>query len=156
MGRTSQAGGVVVKTAVVVAAREDGRDRGTAAKNLSPKGIRTPSVSSCSSSFTCRVILPAAVAAIKLGLAEGTLLVDLPSGLKCAWYNLPHPAQYAILLMMLGCLYGVNRVFDKLDKAMYARLSCATGNYMRQRRGGRRSGYREMEPAYSTTYCAHR
>ncbi|CAM9909588.1 unnamed protein product [Ectocarpus sp. 12 AP-2014] len=134
MERKSQAGGVVVKPAVGVAAREDSRDRGAAAKNLSPKGVQAPSVSSCSYSFICRVILLAALAAIKLGLAEGTLLVDLPSGWKCAWYNLPHPAQYAILLMMLGCLYGVNRVFDKLDKAMYARLSCATGNYMRQRR----------------------
>ncbi|CAB1106425.1 unnamed protein product [Ectocarpus sp. CCAP 1310/34] len=81
-----------------------------------------------------------------------SMLLDLPSGLKCAWYNLPHPAQYAILIMvsarldfprcccgesnskMLGCLYGLNRVFDKLDKVMVARLSCATGNYMQQRR----------------------
>ncbi|CAN0048918.1 unnamed protein product [Ectocarpus sp. 6 AP-2014] len=128
MGKMSQTGGVIEGTAGVTAC-EDRRDRGAAAKNLFPLGGRARSASS-----SCRVILLAALAAIELGLAEGTLLVDLPSGLKCAWYNLPHPAQYAILLMMLGCLYGVHRVFDKLDKAMYARLSCATGNYMRQRR----------------------
>ncbi|CBJ28236.1 hypothetical protein Esi_0096_0088 [Ectocarpus siliculosus] len=67
-------------------------------------------------------------------LARRTVLFDLPSGLKCAWYNLSHPAQYAALVMTLGCLYGVNRLFDRLDSAMYARLSCATRNWMQQRR----------------------
>ncbi|CAM9694339.1 unnamed protein product [Ectocarpus fasciculatus] len=119
-----------MKAAVVVAARGGDRDRGAPAKKLIPPGVRARSVSS----YSCRILMLAALAAIKLGLAEGTLLVDLPSGLKCAWYNLPHPAQYAVLLTMLGCLYGVNRGFDKLDKAMYARLSCATADYMQQRR----------------------
>lgn len=46
MRRMSQSGGVVVDTAVVVRAREDSRDRGAAAKNLSPPGVRSRSVSS--------------------------------------------------------------------------------------------------------------
>ncbi|CAM9416123.1 unnamed protein product [Ectocarpus fasciculatus] len=119
-----------MKAAVVGAARGGDRGRGAAAKNLTQRGVWARSVSS----YSCRILLLAALAAIKLGLAEGTLLVDLPSGLKCAWYNLPHPAQYAVLLTMMGCLYGVNRAFDKLDKVMYARLSCATADYLQQRR----------------------
>ncbi|CAN0366993.1 unnamed protein product [Ectocarpus sp. 6 AP-2014] len=123
-----------VDTAVVPSRDFDGsrnnRDWEAASKNLGPSSVRTRAVSS----WSYRVMLLVATAAIKLGLAEGTLLFDLPSGLKCAWYNLSHPAQYAALVMTLGCLYGVNRLFDRLDSALYARLSCATRNWMQQRR----------------------
>ncbi|CAN0047976.1 unnamed protein product [Ectocarpus sp. 6 AP-2014] len=123
-----------VDTAVVPSRDFEGssnnRDWETASKNLGPSSVRTRAVSS----WSYRVMLLVAIAAIKVGLAEGTLLFDLPSGWKCAWYNLSHPAQYAALIMTLGCLYGVNRFFDRLDSAMYARLSCATRNWMQQRR----------------------
>ncbi|CAN0327342.1 unnamed protein product [Ectocarpus sp. 4 AP-2014] len=45
MGKMSHAGGVVVKTAVV-ATREDGRDRGAAAKYHFPPGVWARSVRS--------------------------------------------------------------------------------------------------------------
>ncbi|CAN0014339.1 unnamed protein product [Ectocarpus sp. 12 AP-2014] len=138
------------------------RDQETASNNLGPSRVRTRAISSrrhrnnrqlfgesISQMMKCvrliysgaslrtfgyRVMLLVAIAAIKLDSAEGTLLFDLPSGWKCAWFNLSHPAQYAALVMTLGCLYGVNRLFDRLDRAMYARLSCATRNWMQQRR----------------------
>ncbi|CAM9174104.1 unnamed protein product [Ectocarpus sp. 4 AP-2014] len=132
--KTPRIAGTFVDTDVVPSrdfkGSRNNRDRETAPKNLGPSSVRTRAVSSRS----YRVMLLVAMAAIKLGLAEGTLLFDLPSGLKCAWYNLSHPAQYAALVMTLGCLYGVNRFFDRLDSAMYARLSCATRNWMQQRR----------------------
>ncbi|CAM9710030.1 unnamed protein product [Ectocarpus sp. 12 AP-2014] len=123
------------------------RDQETASNNLGPSRVRTRAISSrrhrnnrqlfgesISQMMNYRVMLLVAIAAIKLDSAEGTLLFDLPSGWKCAWFNLSHPAQYAALVMTLGCLYGVNRLFDRLDRAMYARLSCATRNWMQQRR----------------------
>ncbi|CAM9786841.1 unnamed protein product [Ectocarpus sp. 4 AP-2014] len=130
--KTPRIGATYVES--VVAARglrssRNNRNREASSKNLSPSSVPTRAVTS----WSYRVVLLVAVAAIKLGLAEGALLFDLPSGLKCAWYNLSHPAQYAALLMTLGCLYGVNRLFDKLDSAMYARLSRATRNWMQQR-----------------------
>ncbi|CAN0537072.1 unnamed protein product [Ectocarpus sp. 12 AP-2014] len=132
--KTPRIAGTFVDTAVVPSrdfkGSRNNRDRETVSKNLGPSSGRTRAVGS----WSYPVMLLVAIAAIKLGLAKGTLLFDLPSGLKCAWYNLPHPAQYAILIMTLGCLYGVNRLFDKLDSAMYARLSCATRNWMQQRR----------------------
>ncbi|CAM9899668.1 unnamed protein product [Ectocarpus sp. 13 AM-2016] len=131
--KTPRIGGTFVDS--VVAARgsrgsRNNRNHGAPSKNLWSSSVRTRVVAS----WRYRVILLVAIAAIKLGLAEGTFLFDLPSGLKCAWYNLSHPAQYAALLMTLGCLYGVNRLFDRLDSAMYARLSYATRNWMQQRR----------------------
>ncbi|CAM9862386.1 unnamed protein product, partial [Ectocarpus sp. 8 AP-2014] len=115
--KTPRIGGTFMDS--VVAARglrgsRNNRNQGASSKNLWSSSVRTRAVSS----WSYRVILLVAIAAIKLGLAEGTLLLDLPSGLKCAWYNLSHPAQYAALLMTLGCLYGVNRFFDRLDSAM--------------------------------------
>ncbi|CAM9374147.1 unnamed protein product [Ectocarpus sp. 8 AP-2014] len=137
--KTPKAGGTLVDTAAVASpdlkGSRNNRDREASSKNLSSSSVRTRAVTSWSdSSLSYRVILLVAIAAIIPGFAEGTLLFDLPSGLKCAWYNLSHPAQYAALLVTLGCLYGVNRFFDRLDSAMYARLSYATRNWMQQRR----------------------
>ncbi|CAM9360035.1 unnamed protein product [Ectocarpus sp. 12 AP-2014] len=50
--------------------------------------------------FPCRRTLLATMAAINAGCVEGNVLVDLPSGLKCVWYNLTHPAQFAILSLV--------------------------------------------------------
>ncbi|CAN0438353.1 unnamed protein product, partial [Ectocarpus sp. 8 AP-2014] len=64
----------------------------------------------------CRRTLLATMAAINAGCAEGSVLVALPSGLKCGWYNLTHPAQFAILFLMVGLVYFVNRLFNEADK----------------------------------------
>ncbi|CAB1103964.1 unnamed protein product [Ectocarpus sp. CCAP 1310/34] len=132
--KTPKIVGTFVGSAVVASRDLKGprsnRDQEVSSKNLSSSSVRTRAVTS----WSYRVILLVAIEAVKLGLAEGTLLCDLPSGLKCAWYNLSHPAQCAALIMTLGCIYGVNRLFDKLDSAMYARLSRATRNWMQQRR----------------------
>ncbi|CAN0404224.1 unnamed protein product [Ectocarpus fasciculatus] len=131
---TPRIGGAFVDTAAVTAGDLKGSrnnpNPGASSNNPSSLSVTTRAASY----WSFRVILLVAVAAIRPGLAEGTLLFDLPSDLKCAWYNLSHPAQYAALVMTVGCLYGVNRLFDKLDSAAYARLSSATGNWMRQRR----------------------
>ncbi|CAN0577431.1 unnamed protein product, partial [Ectocarpus sp. 12 AP-2014] len=49
-------------------------------------------------------------------------LLELPSGFKCTWYGLSHPVQFAVLILMPALLYGVNRLFDSLEKASHARL----------------------------------
>ncbi|CAM9258925.1 unnamed protein product [Ectocarpus sp. 8 AP-2014] len=82
------------------------------------------------STMMSRRMLLATIAALNAGLVDGSLLVDLPSGLKCAWYNLEHPAQFAILFLMVGLVYFINRLFNEADKVMYARLSCATEAWM--------------------------
>ncbi|CAB1116414.1 unnamed protein product [Ectocarpus sp. CCAP 1310/34] len=84
-----------------------------------------------------RRILLATIAALNAGLVDGSLLVDLPSGFKCAWYNLEHPAQFAILFLMVGVVYFINRLFNEVDKVMYARLSCATEAWMDEIRHSR-------------------
>ncbi|CAB1100352.1 unnamed protein product [Ectocarpus sp. CCAP 1310/34] len=61
-------------------------------------------------------------------------LIEFPSGVRCMWNELPHGLQFAILFLMLGILYGVNRLFDKADEAMYTRVTCATAGLLRERR----------------------
>ncbi|CAM9651636.1 unnamed protein product [Ectocarpus sp. 12 AP-2014] len=61
-------------------------------------------------------------------------LIEFPSGFRCMWNDLPHGLQFAILFLMLGILYGVNRLFDKADEAMYTRLTCATAGLLNERR----------------------
>ncbi|CAM9173804.1 unnamed protein product, partial [Ectocarpus sp. 4 AP-2014] len=56
---------------------------------------------------------------------ESNRLVEFPSGVRCMWNDLPHPAQFAIIFLMLALLLGVHRIFGKLDNAAYARLSRA-------------------------------
>ncbi|CAM9309914.1 unnamed protein product [Ectocarpus sp. 12 AP-2014] len=72
--------------------------------------------------------------AIKMGNVESTMLVELPSGFRCIWNDLPHIIQFVAIFMMLVLLYGVNRVFDKADEAMSTRLSCATAAFLQERR----------------------
>ncbi|CAN0336807.1 unnamed protein product [Ectocarpus fasciculatus] len=55
-------------------------------------------------------------------LAENNRLVEFTSGFRCAWYGLPHPVQFTVLILMPALLYGVNRLFDRLEKASHARL----------------------------------
>ncbi|CAB1118487.1 unnamed protein product [Ectocarpus sp. CCAP 1310/34] len=88
--------------------------------------------------FPCRRTLLATMAAINAGCVEGNVVVDMPSGLKCAWYNLTHPAQFAILLLMVGLVSFVNRLFNEADKVMYTRLSRATDAWMDEMRHTRR------------------
>ncbi|CAM9759629.1 unnamed protein product [Ectocarpus fasciculatus] len=77
----------------------------------------------------------AIVSAINLVNVESKmLLVQLPSGFRCIWYNLPHLVQFVVLFMMVVLLYGVNRAFDKADEAMSSRLSCATTAFLHERR----------------------
>ncbi|CAN0085117.1 unnamed protein product [Ectocarpus sp. 12 AP-2014] len=65
-------------------------------------------------------------------------LLELPSGFKCTWYGLSHPVQFAVLILMPALLYGVNRLFDSLEKASHARLCPhATAASVEEREGGR-------------------
>ncbi|CAN0424514.1 unnamed protein product [Ectocarpus sp. 12 AP-2014] len=93
--------------------------------------------------FPCRRTLLATMVAIDAGCVEGDVLVDLPSGVKCAWYNLTHPAQLAILFLMVGLVIFVNRLFNEADKVVYARLSRATDAWMDEIRLTRR-GYQPV------------
>ncbi|CAM9456097.1 unnamed protein product [Ectocarpus sp. 4 AP-2014] len=93
--------------------------------------------------FPCRRTLLATMAAIYAGCVEGNVLVEFPSGLQCAWYKLTHPAQFAILFLMAGLVYFVNRLFNKADKVVYARLSRATDAWMDEIRHTRR-GYQPV------------
>ncbi|CAM9907443.1 unnamed protein product [Ectocarpus sp. 8 AP-2014] len=72
--------------------------------------------------------------AITLGNVESKMLVELPSGFRCIWNDLPHIIQFAAIFLMLVLLYGVNRAFDKADEAMSTRLSCATAAFLHERR----------------------
>ncbi|CAM9192919.1 unnamed protein product [Ectocarpus sp. 13 AM-2016] len=72
--------------------------------------------------------------ATKVGNVESKMLVELPSGFRCIWNDLPHIIQFVAIFMMLVLLYGVNRVFDKADEAMSTRLSCATAAFLHERR----------------------
>ncbi|CAM9509534.1 unnamed protein product [Ectocarpus sp. 13 AM-2016] len=76
----------------------------------------------------------ALVSAVRVDLVEGKWLIEFPPGVRCTWNDLPHGLQFAILFLMLGILYGVNRLFDKADEAMYTRLSSATAGLLRERR----------------------
>ncbi|CAM9216984.1 unnamed protein product, partial [Ectocarpus sp. 8 AP-2014] len=81
-----------------------------------------------------RLFLALVMSATVVGIAESTMLVDLSSGFKCAWYNLSHPVQFAVLLVMPALFFGVNRMFGMLDKAAYARLSRAVSAWMNEKR----------------------
>ncbi|CAN0156724.1 unnamed protein product [Ectocarpus fasciculatus] len=50
------------------------------------------------------------------------------------WNDLPHPVQFAVIFLMLALLFGVHRIFGKLDSAAYARLSRAVTGWMNERR----------------------
>ncbi|CBJ33239.1 hypothetical protein Esi_0447_0008 [Ectocarpus siliculosus] len=63
-----------------------------------------------------------------------TGLIEFPPGFRCIWNDLPHGLQFTILLLMLGILYGVNRLFDKADEAVYTRLACATSGLLNEKR----------------------
>ncbi|CAN0084255.1 unnamed protein product [Ectocarpus fasciculatus] len=41
-----------------------------------------------------RQFLMFVMSAMVVGIAEGSLLADLPLGFKCAWYDLSHPVQF--------------------------------------------------------------
>ncbi|CAN0315512.1 unnamed protein product [Ectocarpus fasciculatus] len=86
-------------------------------------------------SFGGRRAMLALISAVHVDLVEGKWLVEFPSGFRCIWNDLPHFVQFAILVLMLGILYGVNQLFDKADVAMSARLSCATAGLLNERRG---------------------
>ncbi|CAM9868755.1 unnamed protein product, partial [Ectocarpus sp. 8 AP-2014] len=81
-----------------------------------------------------RLFLALVMSATVVGIAESSMLVDLPSGFKCAWFNLSHPVQFAVLLVMPALFFGVNRMFGMLDKAAYARLSRAVSAWMNEKR----------------------
>ncbi|CBJ28227.1 expressed unknown protein [Ectocarpus siliculosus] len=55
-------------------------------------------------------------------LVENNRLLEFSSRFKCTWYGLPHPVQFMVLILMPALLYGVNRLFDRLEKASHARL----------------------------------
>ncbi|CAM9853630.1 unnamed protein product, partial [Ectocarpus fasciculatus] len=74
------------------------------------------------------------MSAMVVGITEGNLLADLPLGFKCAWYDLSHPVQFGVLLVMPAFFFGVNRMFGMLDKAAYARLSRAASAWMNEKR----------------------
>ncbi|CAN0500082.1 unnamed protein product [Ectocarpus sp. 12 AP-2014] len=76
----------------------------------------------------------ALVSAVHVDLVEGKWLIKFPSGFRCMWNDLPHGLQFAILFLMLGVLYGVNRLFDKADQSMHARLTCATAGLLNEKR----------------------
>ncbi|CAM9226206.1 unnamed protein product [Ectocarpus sp. 8 AP-2014] len=76
----------------------------------------------------------ALISAVHVDLVEGQWLIEFPSGFRCMWNDLPHSLQFTMLLLMLGILYGVNRLFDKADEAMYTRLACATSGLLNERR----------------------
>ncbi|CAB1100840.1 unnamed protein product [Ectocarpus sp. CCAP 1310/34] len=76
----------------------------------------------------------ALISVAHVDVVEGKWLIEFPSGFRCMWNDLPHGLQFAILLLMLGILYGVNRLFDKADEAIYTRLTCATAGLLNERR----------------------
>ncbi|CAN0002906.1 unnamed protein product, partial [Ectocarpus sp. 4 AP-2014] len=53
-------------------------------------------------------------------------------------FRLPHPVHFAVLILMAALLYGVNRLFDRLEKASHNHLCpYTTASYMEEREGGR-------------------
>ncbi|CBJ28233.1 expressed unknown protein [Ectocarpus siliculosus] len=90
--------------------------------------------SSAGRSLGGRRAMLALVSAVHVDLVEGKWLIEFPSGFRCIWNDLPHGLQFAILFLMLGILYGVNRLFDKADQAMYTRLTCATAGLLNEKR----------------------
>ncbi|CAN0046382.1 unnamed protein product [Ectocarpus sp. 6 AP-2014] len=120
--KTPRIGGTLVDTAIIASRDLTGprnnRDGDTSSKNLSSASVRTRAVSS----WSHRVILLVTIAAINLGLAEG-ILVDLPSGLT--WHNLPRPVQCVAVILVMTAIFKVNRLFDKIEKTVYARLASA-------------------------------
>ncbi|CAN0345495.1 unnamed protein product [Ectocarpus sp. 12 AP-2014] len=90
--------------------------------------------SSAGRSLGGRRAMLALISVAHLDVVEGKWLIEFPSGFRCIWNDLPHGLQFAILFLMLGILYGVNRLFDKADEAMYTRLTCATAGLLNERR----------------------
>ncbi|CAB1118485.1 unnamed protein product [Ectocarpus sp. CCAP 1310/34] len=80
-----------------------------------------------------RHFLVLVTSAMVVGVAESKL-VEFRSGFKCIWYDLPHPVQFAVLLMMPALFFGINWIFGKLDKVAYARLSRAVTAWMDEKR----------------------
>ncbi|CAN0174120.1 unnamed protein product [Ectocarpus sp. 8 AP-2014] len=71
-------------------------------------------------------------------LLERNGLLEFPSEFKCTWYGLSHPVQFAVLILMPALLYGVNRLFDRLEKASHAGLCPhATAACVEEKEGGR-------------------
>ncbi|CAN0016826.1 unnamed protein product [Ectocarpus sp. 13 AM-2016] len=80
-----------------------------------------------------RHFLVLVISAMVVGVAESKL-VEFQSEFKCMWYDLPHPVQFAMLLMTPALFFGINRIFGKLDKAAHARLSRAVTAWMDEKR----------------------
>ncbi|CBJ28232.1 hypothetical protein Esi_0096_0074 [Ectocarpus siliculosus] len=74
------------------------------------------------------LLVATAMSAMIVGIVESNRLVEFPSGVMCTWNDLPHPAQFAVIFLMLALLFGVHQIFGKLDSAAYARLSRAVKN----------------------------
>ncbi|CAM9297208.1 unnamed protein product [Ectocarpus fasciculatus] len=97
-----------------------------------PKALKRGGVYQQSGSNSCGFLV-LVMSVTVVGVAKGEL-VDFPSGFKCMWYDLSHPVQFAVLLMMPALFFGVNRIFGMLDKAAYARLSRAVTAWMDEKR----------------------
>ncbi|CAM9898998.1 unnamed protein product [Ectocarpus sp. 12 AP-2014] len=80
------------------------------------------------------LLVAIAMSAMTARIVESNRLVEFPSSARCMWNDLPHPAQFAIIFLMLALLFGVHRIFGKLDNAAYARLSRAVTAWMNERR----------------------
>ncbi|CAM9605859.1 unnamed protein product [Ectocarpus sp. 4 AP-2014] len=97
------------------------------------------------------LLVATAMSAMTVVMVESNRLVEFPSGVMCAWNDLPHPAQFAVIFLvselyprcnatscgtdaMLALLIGVHRIFGKLDNVAYARLSRAVTAWMNERR----------------------
>ncbi|CAB1103140.1 unnamed protein product [Ectocarpus sp. CCAP 1310/34] len=96
--------------------------------------LRPTTAAGSSGSRVVGLLILALASAIKLGNVESSMLVELPSGFRCIWNNLPHLVQIAAILLMVVLMYGVSRVFDRADDAMSARLSSATAAFLHERR----------------------
>ncbi|CAM9174027.1 unnamed protein product [Ectocarpus sp. 4 AP-2014] len=79
-----------------------------------------------------------ATSALNMVVVESNRFLEFPSGFKCTWYGLPHPVQFAVLILMPALLYGVNWLFDRLEKASHAGLCPhATAACVEEKEGGR-------------------
>ncbi|CAB1100837.1 unnamed protein product [Ectocarpus sp. CCAP 1310/34] len=80
------------------------------------------------------LLVATVMSATTVKIVESNRLVEFPSVFRCMWNDLPHPAQFAIIFLMLALLFGVHRIFGKLDDAAYARLSRAVTAWINERR----------------------